>query len=902
MMTIEDIKKFLKIHKFPLLLFLFIAVVYSLPLFTRIYTIGIIDWDLGSSYNEVARRTILEYSQIPFWNPYYCGGNILLAHPESQIFSPFFLLVLLFGSIIGIKIAIFFSFLFGLLGMYFLARFLRFSQLASSVAALLYMMSAPFSLRIAIGQFGYLALGFYPLAFLFFLKGLHKWKYIVVSSLCLAFAFFTGGIYELSFFILFLGIYAVIYSLSKKKMKAIIVFSLLILFMILLISFKLLPLIDFIHDNPRTTGFSSNEYTSLRDFADNILKSTRLSYYYYGVVPSNPIPRWWEGVIGIGVFGSILVLLGIISRIRDEKPLIITSMVFVLISLGSNFPINLWKLLHFFPPFNSFYVIGRLSFVLIFVFAIFGGFGFLWLQNKFEKKLLGHYFLVILFIILGLSLFYMNGAILKDALQIQVPEIERSDIFFQTIENFSYNMYMSRGHYLAVQENKGDLTCTEEVRTATSVSAIPKESPLYKGEAYLEYGGEAKIIYFSPNKFIVEVKSDKENLLVLNQNYEKGWKVNSENVENYQGLLSVKIPEGKNNFTFTYFPDSFIVGIIITIISILLIYLFIIDYDKKIIFALMIVLILIGLYFIYASKEEIKVPEIYNKLNNDIDSYSIIQIPFTSPLFHAFRYYNEQHNKDVIWHHPSQGITYKVHLLKKIFLADDDVDYKTLSDIIIQDHQKVRISMLNYYNIKKVILHKRWYGSEIDWRAFTNMFIAYDWTKYKDWYGNEHYNKTKNLLDDFLEKDYEDEDTIVYDVPVEGDPKPFALMGEGWYGLEEDNRGKFSWIKDGKGVVEIVNPNTLGTINISFGVDLFHKGWNFEIVFNDKLLNKHFIEKREKITENLNLKGGINVLEFKVKEECIRPVDVGENEDPRCISLAIENINIGDEDADKTRN
>ena len=67
------------------------------------------------------------------------------------------------------------------------------------------------------------------------------------------------------------------------------------------------------------------------------------------------------------------------------------------------------------------------------------------------------------------------------------------------------------------------------------------------------------------------------------------------------------------------------------------------------------------------------------------------------------------------------------------------------------------------------------------------------------------------------------------------------------------------------------------------------------------MLNKHFIEKREKITENLNLKSGTNVLEFKAKEKCIRPVDVGENEDTRCINLAIENINLGDEDADKTR-
>src|SRR3989344_2030666 len=180
-MTLEEIKMFLKIHKFPLLLFLFIAIIYSLPLFTRIHTIGIIDWDLGSSYNEAARRTILEYSQIPFWNPYYCGGNILLSHPESQIFSPFFLFILLFGSIIGIKISIFLGFFLGLFGMYILAKFFRISSYGSIVAALLYMMSAPFSLRVAIGQFGYLALGFYPLSFFFFLKSLHDRRYIVGS-------------------------------------------------------------------------------------------------------------------------------------------------------------------------------------------------------------------------------------------------------------------------------------------------------------------------------------------------------------------------------------------------------------------------------------------------------------------------------------------------------------------------------------------------------------------------------------------------------------------------------------------------------------------------------------------------------------------------------------------------
>ncbi|MEK6932528.1 MAG: hypothetical protein AABW56_01910 [Nanoarchaeota archaeon] len=884
---------FLKEHRFCLLFFILISIIYTLPLFIKPTTIGIIDWDLWLFYNEVARKSILEFNQIPFWNPYYCGGNILLAHPESQIFSPFFLFVLLFGSVIGIKIAIFFGFFLGLLGMYFLARFFKLSEFSSATAAFIYMISAPFGLRIAIGQFSYLALGFYPLAFLFFLKGLHKRRYLIGSSLCLAFAFFTGVVYELSFFILFLGIYAVIYSIFKRKVKAIVVFGLIILLMILIISFKLIPLIDFIYNNPRTAGFSSNEYTSLEDFADNFLKSTRLSYHYYGVSPPHSIPRWWEGVVGIGVFGVALVILGIVYWIRNEKPLVITSIIFVLIYLGDTFPINLWKLLHAFPPFNSFYVIGRVSFILIFSSALLGGAGFSWLETKFNKRLFGYYLIFFLFLIFGFYLFSMNGPIISDALQIEIPNIERSDVFFQTIKDFSYNKFMSRGHYLAVQENKGDLRCTEEVRTATSVSAIPRESQLYKGEAYLIDGGKANIIYFSPNKITVKVESDKENLLVLNQNYEKDWNVNPGNVENYLGLLSVRVPKGESNLTFTYLPVSFVVGVVISLISILLIYLFIYNYNKKMIFVLMIILLLIALYFVYESKQDIKIPEIYKRLNKDTESYAIIEIPFTSPLFHAFRYYNEQHNKDVIWHHPSQGITYKVHLLKKIFLADDYIDYKTLSDIIVQDSRKIGLSVLNYYNIRKVILHKDWYGSNVDWMSFTNMFINYNWTKYKDWYGNEDYNKTRKLLDDFLIKSYEDEDVILYDVPLDESPVPFMLMGSGWHGLEEDNRGKFSWIKNNKGSIEIISPDELDT-NISFTVDLFHKGWNLDIILNDKLLDGYFIEKRIGIKQNLNLRKGINKLEFKVRDKCIRPIDFGENKDPRCLSLAIENIRLED--------
>ena len=144
------VKKFFREHYEILLLFLFVSVLYTLPLFTHFSSLGILDWDIWLFYNEAARKSIMGFHQTPLWNPYYCGGNILLSHPESQIFSPTFLFVLLFGTLSGIKIAILVHFFIGLLGMYFLARYFKVSMIAAIAAALTYMLSAPFAMRIGV--------------------------------------------------------------------------------------------------------------------------------------------------------------------------------------------------------------------------------------------------------------------------------------------------------------------------------------------------------------------------------------------------------------------------------------------------------------------------------------------------------------------------------------------------------------------------------------------------------------------------------------------------------------------------------------------------------------------------------------------------------------------------------
>src|ERR1700686_5187854 len=47
------------------------------------------DWDLFTQLRWVPYYTITQFHQLPFWNPYKCGGMGMLGNPESMVVSPF---------------------------------------------------------------------------------------------------------------------------------------------------------------------------------------------------------------------------------------------------------------------------------------------------------------------------------------------------------------------------------------------------------------------------------------------------------------------------------------------------------------------------------------------------------------------------------------------------------------------------------------------------------------------------------------------------------------------------------------------------------------------------------------------------------------------------------------------
>ena len=64
------------------------------------------DWRLFQTWLEAGRRSVLWYHQFPLWNPYYCGGAVHLANPQTFFLSLTLIPILLYGAPMGMRILV----------------------------------------------------------------------------------------------------------------------------------------------------------------------------------------------------------------------------------------------------------------------------------------------------------------------------------------------------------------------------------------------------------------------------------------------------------------------------------------------------------------------------------------------------------------------------------------------------------------------------------------------------------------------------------------------------------------------------------------------------------------------------------------------------------------------------
>lgn len=142
--TTKTVGSFLWKYKFHIAGLVVVAL-WCYPYFQFRETIEWGDFSFFAQAYEAMRISILDYGQFPWWNPWISGGVPLYANPQIGVFSIQALLVLIFGSVIGLKLAVAFYTFAGVASMYLLLRkYFKIDSGVSILISLIWVMSSFF--------------------------------------------------------------------------------------------------------------------------------------------------------------------------------------------------------------------------------------------------------------------------------------------------------------------------------------------------------------------------------------------------------------------------------------------------------------------------------------------------------------------------------------------------------------------------------------------------------------------------------------------------------------------------------------------------------------------------------------------------------------------------------------
>ncbi|MFH0861473.1 MAG: hypothetical protein V1875_00445 [Candidatus Altiarchaeota archaeon] len=545
-----------------------VSVFYLSPIYLDIWNMGVIDWDFTFTSILAAKISMLDYHQFPLWNPYICGGTSMIAAYQSLFLDPLSLTWLILPVPIAIKVNLMFYIMIGMIGCYLLAYHLRLGVYSRYYLGIVFMLSGFFAHRIFVGHVNMLVMMYLPLLLLYLMKSFEKLRYCIICSLVLTVFVNFGNPFPVTFLVVFLIVYTCVefimrlgtYALKKTRgvmwvIHPLISVLLIVVLCALVSGFRLLPLLEYYtnvspyeNNNPSLWDWG---FVSPIDVYNNLADS----HLAYG---------WHESNSYIGLVAFLFSIYGLFICYRERQyvPLIVFALLTLFISLGSNSPVPIWALVHQFPMFMSLRIPLRAIMFILFTLVILSARGLSAVESK-DKK-----FSVLVVVFCLFILFTSNSRLFEDIFIIQPVVSESYGTHFKQVVSTDAHKDAYSWMYTHVLDGQGVTNCY--MIGSLQNHAIPAQDGRYWGEVVIrETGlGNASILSFSPNMIVVDVNSSGKGLLILNQNFERNWKLEGGGVvKNTDGLISTDVDSTTQKVVFYYLPDTFIIGVFLSIIG-----------------------------------------------------------------------------------------------------------------------------------------------------------------------------------------------------------------------------------------------------------------------------------------------------------------------------------------------
>ncbi len=541
------------------LLLMILALVFTLPLYIDSSTIGVWDWPEAASHYSAARLS-LSAGEFPLWTPQFCGGAPMWQSPQPYWPSLTFLITLLFGDLVGTRLAITIYIFLGLWGMSKLSRYLGLIYPFVLIPAVIFMFSGFFLSHLAAGQMLWLTVAWVPWVVYFFLKSLKKSWLVVPSVLFYLMTFFEGRVYITVYLTILILLLALVVGYMEKKWKQVAVR--LISFALLVIglgAIKIAPTIDFL-SNFGGGLVLEDGIPIMRLLEAMTTRTAELEYTQAWMY----LP-WHEYAAYVGIVPLLLALLGVFVVMKTKRPvyvaLIVSALLFLFVATSktNTNPFNL------FPILKQLHVPSRSILMVIFSISLLAGLGAQTLIKRGAwQKVFGSLLVLFLFV----NLFVIGSEAWNNIFSQKHKRLEGVSSFYQSSFN-SDNAY----HLTEAGVGAKDY-CPTYLRTWYSNAKIyGHEEENYMGEVYVSGSSVASLSELTPNSVAVLIEDVEESDTVfINQKYSAGWRSKDRELFSDKGRLAFNITEKDEGkvIVIKYLPKSFVIGGLITLFSVAL--------------------------------------------------------------------------------------------------------------------------------------------------------------------------------------------------------------------------------------------------------------------------------------------------------------------------------------------
>ncbi len=502
-------------------------------------------------YEDAARRSVVDFGQVPLWNPDFCGGLPALGTPQSRFASPTFLLTLLLGTTRAEPLTLFVMVLVALAGAYRYARERRASPLGATLAAPAFGLMGIFACAPFLGWLGFLGFALLPWVLVgtrWAARGEVKGAVLVAFATTWMVGF--GGTYVAPISLAACALEVALLAVAARGRLAYATLGVALVLSLGLGAFRLWPVWEELQRAPRViAGLSALSFDALGGLL-------------FGTWPLFGSETWYL----VGVPATVVAALALLRR-RRVASVAVAFGVWLWVALGSAATPSLYNLLRRLPLFSLLRNSERFLVPAVLMMSVAAALTVTDFQARLRLRprtrragrlSAAGWLVAVGGLLLSIPWLGQNFVLAANKRALVPPPVEIQQPFHQ-----------ARGNRWAAAlfgpMSRGSLACWEAY-------AVPQAAKLRAdaaSESWLADPTAGQLVEqrWTPQQLDFHVALERPTRLIINQNFHRGWKSAAGSVVSDEGLLALELPAGTRDVSLRFAPTSAVGGAWVSVLA-----------------------------------------------------------------------------------------------------------------------------------------------------------------------------------------------------------------------------------------------------------------------------------------------------------------------------------------------